>query len=158
MVEVELTLEEIDLTRYVAEKRHAGASLAYADPQKHGFTGSNLELHYSGCLAECAFAKSRNLYWSGGGLSWRDDDDVGGIQVRSTPLPHGSLLVRPTDGALDKPWVLLIGADGKYRLVGWLYGRETHRECWLRAPNGRPAAFFVPQSVLRPIPPLDDRI
>lgn len=147
---VELTERELELARFVAEKRNSYGRSAGADASKFGYSGSTLDLHYRGCLGEMAFAKGMDRYWSGAGQGFYEDDDVGNVQVRVTAHEHGCLIVRPEEGAEDLPWVLVIGSGSRYRLAGWLWGREARQEEWLRAPADRPPAYFVPQRFLRP--------
>lgn len=151
MINVVLTDQECNIARFVAEQRNRDGAQAGADASKYGYDGSTLELHYRGCLGEMAFAKGLNRYWSGAGCSYHVDDDVGRVQVRVSAHPHACLLVRPNEEALDDPWVLVVGEGNTYSIVGWLWGRETRREIWLRSPAGRPPAYFVPQEALRPI-------
>ena len=148
MIPVELTQLELELARFVAEQRNRDGQSASADAEKYGYRGSTLELHYQGCLGEMAFAKAMNLYWSGAGLSYHFDDDVGRIQVRVTKYATGCLIVRPNEKAGEEPWVLVTGQDASYRVVGWIPGREAKQEMWLRDPAGRPPAYFVPQDAL----------
>lgn len=147
---VELTDRELEIAHFVAEKRNAHGKSAGANATKFGYSGSTLELHYRGCLGEMAFAKGMDRYWSGAGQSFHDDDDVGNVQVRVTAHEQGCLIVRPEEKAEDLPWVLVVGSGSRYRLAGWLWGRETRRGEWLRAPADRPPAYFVPQKFLRP--------
>lgn len=151
MLSVELTDQELAIAWFVAEQRNRDAIRAGADEAKHGYKGSNLELHYQGCLGEMAFAKAFNRYWSGAGCSYHLDDDVGNVQIRVSAHENACLLVRPNDGALDSPWVLVIGEGRSYKIAGWMWGRDTRRNEWLRDPAGRPPAYFVPQDALRPV-------
>ena len=148
---VQLTELELALATFVAEQRNAAGRAAGADAAKYGYSGSQFDLHLQGCLGELAFAKGTGRYWSGAGCDYHSDDDVGHIQVRTSKLPHGHLLVRPTEGHEDKPWVLVVGEFPTFHVIGWCFGREAKREEWLRSPNGRPPAYFVPQKSLRPV-------
>jgi hypothetical protein len=152
---VSLTQLEMSLARFVAEQRDRMGQLAGADDTKYGEHGTeSLELHYRGCLGELAFAKSANVYWSGAGNDFSNEEDVGSVQVRTTSLANGSLIVRPNElqRYAERPWALVIGSLDTYRIAGWIYGREAGRRSWLRDPNGRPAAYFVPQGYLHRLP------
>jgi len=149
---IRLTPLEMAIAEFVAHQRLQAALQARADPHKYGFDGDAFEAHYQGCLGEMAFAKGRNLYWSGAGVDFHNEQDVGKIQVRVTSHKDGHLIHRPNEGHLDDPWVLVIGREEIYRLAGWLYGRDCRRDEWLRTPNGRPSAYFVPQDALHPLP------
>lgn len=155
-----LTSLEIAIAEFVAHQRYDAGLLANADPHKYGFDGDAYQITYDGCLGEMAFAKGRNLYWSGAGVDFRNESDVGKVQVRMTRHRNGCLLHRPNEAHLEDPWVLVIGEESRddtYHLGGWLYGHELRREEWLRAPAGRPPAYFAPQNALRPIPPRNER-
>lgn len=151
LIWVILTLREFELCCFVACRRNADAILTHADEEKYGFSGDNLDSHLTGCLGECAFAKGMNRYWTGAGVGWLDDDDVGDVQVRATKHDHGRLLVRPHEQHLDAKWVLVTGNFPHFCIRGWIYGHEAHHEQFLDSPAGRPPAYFVPQSHLRAI-------
>lgn len=148
----------MELARFVAERRQHYALIAEADPEKYGYDGDEgdqLELHYQGCLAEMAFAKGMNRYWSGAGTHYYKDDDVGRVQVRSTPRERGRMIVRPKDLVrfANAPWVLVVGSCPTFRIAGWIWGYEARQERWLDDPVGRPYAYWVPQWALRPCRP-----
>lgn len=145
-----LTPLEMALTEYVARQRLAAGVNAGADRAKYGFDGDPLQGHIQGCRGECAVAKALNVYWTGAGVDYAHEEDVGRLQVRTTHHRNGCLLHRPNEGHLEDPWALVIGEADTYHLAGWLYGHECRREEWLRAPAGRPAAYFVPQAALTP--------
>lgn len=149
---VELTARELALASFVACQRNADGVHANADAGKFGYDGSTLDLHLKGCLGEIALAKALNRYWTGAGTGYYDDDDVGQIQVRVTRHDHGCLLVRPNEGHLEAPWVLVVGVFPNYSVRGWLWGYEARQDKYLRAPADREPAYFVPQPDLRPIP------
>lgn len=151
MIWVRLTDLELAIADFVAEQRNRDGIRAGAAKTKHGFEGSHIDLHKRGCRGEMAFAKGMNRYWTGSGCTYHLDDDVGSVQIRTTSHVHGCLLVRPGEGALDDPWVLVVGEGSDYCIVGWMWGRDARRDKWLRDPAGRPPAYFVPQEALRPV-------
>jgi hypothetical protein len=151
-VKVALTSLEYDLCVFVASQRQSAAERA-GRRDAHGLTADSLQAHHLGCLYECACAKGMNRYWSGAGRDFLADDDVGRIQVRGTEHHDGRLIVRPDEGNLDVPWVLVTGSFPLYVIRGWVWGRETRVERWLDAPAGRPLAYFVPQQALHPMGP-----
>ena len=79
-----------------------------------------------------------------------DGDVSGGLQVRWTERRDGRLIVRPSDPD-SLVCVLVVGPVDSMEVVGWLPCAECKRSYWLGAPGHRPAAYFVPQQVLRPI-------
>jgi hypothetical protein len=146
-----LTPLEMALTEFVGKQRYEAGLKAHADPGKYGFDGNHLAIAIHGCRGECIVAKALNNYWSGAGVDYANEEDVGRLQVRTTSHKSGCLIHRPNEGHLDDPWILVVGEGDTYHLAGWMYGHECRREEWLRAPAGRPAAYFVPQDALRPI-------
>ena len=79
--------------------------------------------------AERAVAKAIGVYWPEGSELDYDGDLPGGRHVRSTDRPDGSLLIYPEDDDNGK-FLLVVGQAPKFRLVGWLYGREAKRDEW----------------------------
>lgn len=146
-----LTPLEMALTEFVGRQRYAAGVKAGADPNKYGFQGDGLAICIEGCRGECIVAKALNVYWSGAGVDYHDESDVGNIQVRVTKHRNGCLLHRPNEGHFEDPWVLVVGESNTYHLGGWLYGHELRRPEWLREAAGRPAAYFAPQDALRPL-------
>jgi hypothetical protein len=104
--------------------------------------------HIEGAAGELAVAKATNTYWNGA-LGDYDADDVGGLQIRTTPHPNGCLILHPSDPD-DRPFILVIGTMPFFRLAGWMMGRDGKDPKWWRAGIDRPA-FFVPQADLRPM-------
>lgn len=149
-----LTPLEVAIAEFVGQQRWTDGVRAGADGNKYGFGGDQLELAIDGCLGEMAFAKARNLYWSGAGVGYANEEDVGNVQVRLTDHRNGCLLHRPNEKHHDDPWVLVVRQGDEYHLGGWLYGHELRRPEWLRDPGGRPPAYFAPQESLRPLQPL----
>ena len=158
-ISVELTSQEREMAKLIAKQRNDKAELAGADPQKYGNRLDNLTLHYQGCCSEMAVAKGLNCYWTGSVTSWHNDGDAGGYQVRTARYEGGSLLVRPHEKYEDDPWVLAVNPVpfkakmdlSKWKIIGWLYGREARKDKWFKNPNGRGGAYFVPQTELHDI-------
>jgi hypothetical protein len=72
------------------------------------------------------------------------------VFVRSTRYPTGSLIVRDEDRDHDL-FVLAIGSDKEWTLVGFLTGAEAKQRGRLFSENGRPDCWMVAQSRLRPM-------
>lgn len=116
------------------------------------------QLHLLGCLGEFAFALAIGREWSGDVDTFRSRPDVGKAEVRTRSRADYDLIVRDDDSPA-KPYVLVNGAETNgaqapvwLEVVGWLWGHEARRPCWLRAYGGRPPAYFVPRAGLRPMP------
>lgn len=104
------------------------------------------QLHIEGALGEFALAKYLNLRWDGKGKLRAPD--VGEVDCRTRSRADYDLIIHPDDPD-DRVFWLIIGANGMYRVLGWILGRDGKREEWWADPSGkgRPA-FFVPQSAL----------
>jgi hypothetical protein len=96
---------------------------------------------------ELALAKYLGIFWDGN-MGDFQAADVGALQVRTTSLETGALILYPTDKDDDVFVLVLSHKVPVYMLSGWIYGREGKLEKWWRdGTRGRPA-FFVPQSEL----------
>jgi hypothetical protein len=109
---------------------------------------SQWHLDIEGSCAEMAFAKARDLYWSGITMDTFKDGDVGEVQVRHTELAHGSLVLRPGDND-SSPFALVIGAAPTFMVVGWIYARDGKQKQWAQGKDGDEPYWRVPQSDLR---------
>jgi hypothetical protein len=109
-----------------------------------------------GACAECAVAKTLNLYWSGS-VNCFSNPDVGPIGVRHTVRSldeNAHLIVRPRDAkryGSQSRMVFVTGQRGKYQIHGWITIGEAQQSQWLRDPKGLGAAWFVPASALKPM-------
>jgi len=114
----------------------------------HGFDGGGAwDIDVMGAAAEMALAKMLNIYWCGDVNTFKLPD-VGALQVRSTSLGHGSLIVRENDADDDVFVLMLFERPSTFRFGGWMTGEEAAQRKYRRAPNGRPPAYFVPQADL----------
>lgn len=110
-----------------------------------GFQGSHKNIDIQGALAELAFSKAFKLKWDR--TTWGGRYDVGKFQVRSTKHLNGCLLIRKNDEDEDN-YVLVIDQCPKFEIIGWLRGKDAKKNKWIRIPNNRPPAWFVPQEYL----------
>jgi len=100
-----------------------------------------------GTLAEMAVAEALKLPWTGA-RNWDAPADVGdNIQVRWAADSTRCLIIRPGDSDTDN-FFLVTGELGVYQIHGWVSGAEGKNPDFMKAPNGRPPAFFVPQWAL----------
>lgn len=106
-----------------------------------------------GCLGEMVVAAYLNVYWAGAAY---DTPDVAGWLEVKTRRSHDFELTLHKQSRDDLPFVLVTGANGSYRIHGWIYGRDGKRPEYWKDPSGdsgkrkRPA-FFVPQKALLPL-------
>jgi hypothetical protein len=113
-------------------------------------------MHIEGAGGECAVAKALKLYWSGSVDTFKREGDVGDLEVRTRSEDWHELLIRPDDPSAI--YVLVVGKIPHFRLVGWIHSSVAkQRNDWLKPHGGRPPAYFVPQSELRPIEELQRR-
>ena len=146
--EVTLTESEMLTAALIGCRRQIGALLENRTPSA-AFRGASWEIHIQGAAGELAFARFRNLFWSGSIGTYRRGGDVGDIQIRTRSQPHYDLIVRDGDRD-DDVFVLVVGIIPRFRIIGWIYGRDAKQPQYRKEYGGRPSAFFVPQSALRP--------
>jgi hypothetical protein len=80
----------------------------------------------------------------------RGSEDLPGIDVKTRSRHSYDLIVQRGENP-DKRFVLVTIQDQKTLLHGWCYGREAMKdEFWADPAGGRPA-YFVGQSLLRPM-------
>jgi len=107
-------------------------------------------LHIEGACGEMAVARHLGRYWSGA-LGNLKAADIGiGVQVRTRSQPDYDLILHPEDPD-DDAFVLVTGCAPRFTLRGWIYGRDGKDDRWWQDPAGGRPAYFVPQSVLRPM-------
>ena len=76
--------------------------------------------------------------------------DVGTLQVR-TALTRNRLFDCAPRHKDERAFVLAVGTAPRFRIAGWMWGRDAkQQEFWKDPAGGRPA-FFVPQDRLAPI-------
>lgn len=169
MIEVTLSAVEMLMASQAAAWRRI-SNITKARKAAHGFSNARngWQADNEGALAEVAVAKALNLYWSAGAFG---APDVGGkYDVRSTPCATGHLIVYPRDDN-ERAFILAIGADDKWQIVGWLSARACKQEHFWTTHvfRGKPceptypgasklndACYYVPQDALRPIESLKE--
>ena len=124
---------------------------------KHGFTGEGENIHVEGARGEMAVAKRLGIKWEGHVNTFKRFPDVdGNIQVRTRSKDWYELIVR-CDDPLDAKYVLVTGTTPKYRVRGWIKGKDAMKAEYLKTHGGREEAYFIPQFMLSPMEGLDRR-
>jgi hypothetical protein len=149
MTVVRLPIQEMRVAAYAGAERQL-LHIMQGTRDAYGYDGDGWDVHCDGAIAEYVVAKALNRFWLPVAANHRTlEGDVGRLQVRSTRLHAGSLILHHRDPD-DAGYVLVIANPPTYRLAGWCYGHEGKRQHFWREDTGRPA-FFVPQGELRPV-------
>ena len=149
-------------------ERIAGLRCRMNEKARRGGTAldSALEAHRIGAVGELAVANALELPWDGAyrceadWQAWRQvGHDVAGLEVRSTPVPNGSLVLRRNDPA-DAIFVLAILRDAPpirgatmVRLAGWAICGEVRTPSRWRS-DWKIPCYAVPQAALQPMSPI----
>jgi hypothetical protein len=146
---VKLTSQEIGSGVRIGGLRHYFA-IAQDKKDAYGYDGEHgWQLNIEGALGELAVAKFLNIYWDGSVNTWKAND-LQGIQVRTRSKNYYDLIVRDNDND-DAIYILAIGKNGVYNVMGWINGIDAKKEEWKQTYGDRPSAYFVPQSKLNDI-------
>lgn len=148
MIEVELTHWEVAIGGFVGVLRQS-ESMRRKLKDKKGVENP-FQIGVEGACAELAVAKALNRHFPCGINTFKGPDIGDNLQVRSRSRPDGELIVRPDDNE-DHLYILVTGQAPKYTVWGYLQGKDAKRDDWVKNPYGRGAAWFVPQSELKPI-------
>lgn len=109
--------------------------------------------HVAGAIAEFAFARWAGKGWDpqiGLAYAAASDGDVGRYEVKSTHYANGALMLQ-AHACPDRAYVLVIAAPPRFRLVGWLWGRDGMLPEFWRQDMPKPC-YVIPQPQLRPMP------
>ena len=129
--------------------------LRYDESQRQRLQGRanclpNLPQDVRGSAAEIAFARAVGVE-ADLGVNTYHAPDIAGVQVRSTTLPQGRLIVRPVDSD-DDTYVLLTGSYREWIVIGCTKGRQAKQQInWYGGQNGREPCYMVPQQRLQPV-------
>ena len=143
MDEVTLTSWESRICTWVGRQRYANAVALERDPGEGPLHDTDV-MDIRGAHCEFAASIMLNLYWRPmiGEIKGRD---VGGlVEVRSTVLQWGRLIVKPKDvvKSADAPFALVV-ADMpalRFRFGGWMFARDA--KAWpLDSEHGDPAHY-----------------
>lgn len=154
-MQIELTEAERRICRWVAAQRRHNALLLARDKGDGGRPRSaddDLTTEIRGVEAEWAASIMLNLYWRPA-IGLINQLDVGGlIEVKSTDLDQGKLIIRPKDKGWA-PFVLVINQDGNCRIPPrcWIIGDEARKMKEPEKVNSWGAAHFMAQEELWPL-------
>jgi hypothetical protein len=149
---VKLESYEVDLGTFVGKRRYE-ESLRMGKKDAYGFNKSadvSRMIDVEGACGEVAFAKAMNFYYSGSVNTFKKGGDVGRIQVRTRSRHDYDLLIRNNDND-SSVFVLVTGKIPEYIVHGWIYAKECKKKEYLKDYGNRPAAYFVPKSILKPL-------
>lgn len=144
---VRLTPDEIRVACHHAADRYANALARGAKPKVNvDQPEDRAATDFLSSMAEMAVSKGLNLYWSGvGGVGVTDVGNQ--YEVRSTPLPHGKLVI--SEGDKDGQEIVLVTCNPpEFNIVGCIYAREGKKNAY-RFTNARGWCWMVPQEKLR---------
>lgn len=145
---IRLTKNELLRGALIGAERQIDNVLA-GRQHRYGFKPTDpYNSHIQGAIGEVAVAKQFKLPYTGN-IGDFNAPDAGPLQVRSTELPQGRLILHPTDK--DHEVFILARTHGlpDVELAGWVFGHEgKDPKNWSDPGTGRPA-FFVGK--LRPI-------
>lgn len=151
VTEIHLTPAEMVIATTVAAMRHAEALHSHR-ADRHGLRADDdgLAKHMLGAAGEIAVARLLGRYWGGDVCTFKRADIGTSVQVRTRSRDDYDLIVRHDDADGDV-FILVTGSLSRLTVRGWVYGHEAKRPEYLAPHGGRPEAYFVPQSALRPV-------
>ena len=152
MMIVHLDEKEMAMAKNVAAMRNE--SQRNANRADGLVKGDSLGRDIQGATSELAVSKGLMLPWDGKFVpmdtwdKWKiDGNDVGILEVRSTSLSYGRLILHHTDKD-NSPYLLaILMEDSLVRIVGWIYGKDGKQKKYWRDDVPRPC-FMVPQKDL----------
>lgn len=109
--------------------------------------------HINGAIAEAEVAHHLGVPWNASVGRPGAPDIVPGVEVRSTTLRDGCLILHPPDVDSSR-FILVVGELPNLHIVGWQRKADIvdlNRYRVVRGWNQQRTAFFVPQSQLRPM-------
>lgn len=148
-MKVRLNPFEMRFARKLGQTRQERREAA-GNRNAHGSRGG-AEDHVLGVMGEMAFAKIANRYPTGLFLDKDEDDDVGGIQVRTRRKAFQELYLWKRDET-DCYWALMTGEGPEFTFHGLIHGTEAAIEAhWTTAryPFPRVDCFVVPHEKLK---------
>lgn len=113
-----------------------------------------IEQDINGRAAEIAWCRYSGLPEAAVVGAYRKPDSGRNVQVRSSKLPHGSLIFRRERDSIDHYFVLVIGVRPTFKLAGWIAGIEAKKIGRFMDKNGEKPMQLVSQHQLKPVPEL----
>jgi hypothetical protein len=155
-MKVKLSPEEIAMAASVAVHRGIDA-IVHNRKNQHGFIGNGWTENIEGYGAELAVSKVLNIYYSAGaGKGFKGADVADKVQVRWASQDNYRLIVRGPDNS-EHVYVLVTGEAPEYDIKGFIPGKIAKQDKYYSNPgNGRPDAWWVPQSDLKSIEHIQD--
>jgi hypothetical protein len=148
--EVTLTPLEVFIAEQVGVRRHVEA-IRHGWKHRYGMnTKEGLAANLQGALGEMAAAKYLDVFWDLNLYGFKTVPDVGPYDVRTTDKEDGALIIRYDDPD-DRIFILVTGTCPTYHIRGCMLAKAGKCDMWLKSPNGRPSAWFVPQTALSAI-------
>ena len=150
-VEVVLSPSEIETGAIEGVRRCIQGIAKNRKPAYGAGRDKDWQLNIEGRLGEIAVAKFIGVYSCGTG-KFRGADVGKNIEVRTRSshtygVVPADLILHPDDPG-DRPFYLVTGRNGSYRIHGWIRGRDGKLPGYWKDPAGGRAAFFVPPDVL----------
>ena len=156
MTQITLTDQQLEYATAMGQQRHrydqaVGASGSYnineSDNDDH-------RLDIQGCIAEYAVSLALGREWVGFATDFQNlKADVGSnIQVRSTYLPHGNLILHPKDQ--DEQVFILVRLHDlpSVEIVGWARGKEVKQPRYWKEPVPNRPCYLYPHQLLKGLP------
>lgn len=111
-----------------------------------------LDVHLLGAAGEMAVASHLGMkqFLYRETEARRGSDDLPGIDVKTRSRHKYDLIVQRNEDC-EKKFILVTIEKQTTLIHGWCYGKEAMIDANWADPAGGRAAYFVPQSVLRPI-------
>lgn len=144
---VTLSLEEIEMAALIGCKRAAESKLAGRKDKFPVINNSFWDIDVEGAMAEMAYCKYRNKFWTGSVNTFKQADCGVRTQIRSTSHQNGRLIIRNDDDD-SHFYVLIVGKCPTYSIIGWIKGLDGKKQKYQSSPNNGPPAFFIPQTDL----------
>ena len=143
-----LTEKEQRMLEWVGKQRLHYAKLNNLAPVGTATNNEDAKDHILGAQCEFATSIALNLFWRPN-IGILNAVDVGGaVEVRSTPIRDGRLIIRPKDRQF--PFVLAYRNLPQVELLGWQWADWAKKHCPLDGSHG-PAAHYVQQKDLKPL-------
>jgi hypothetical protein len=159
MYEVRLERYELEMAGQVGSRRQISAVLRGSEPRYPESTPGQLhDNHIRAAMSELAVAKYLNVHWGGHYDTYTKIPDVGGYEVRYSPLPylkikdddHGKVIsvkakfFKPNEDKKIIPPVFMI--------MGWYGASDGKQDKWLNDWGKKgPPAYFIPHENLHPM-------